>query len=66
MSETSDNIAANVAKAQSTSVDGITVNRRSITEEIEADKYLRSLDAVSSPAANFRNMVCKIVPPGSH
>jgi len=64
MSDLSDQILIDAAKAAATSNDGVSVSKRSLTELIEADKYLRAITAASSPADSFRLMNAKIVPPG--
>lgn len=66
MSDISDQVEADALKPQSMSSDGQTVVKRSLTELIEADKYTRANTAAASPAAMFRSMNCKIVPPGGH
>lgn len=66
MSAIEDQLAAEALKAQTVSNDGVTVSRRSLTELIEYEKHLASKAAVASPAAMFRGMNCKIVPPGGH
>lgn len=64
MSELSDQIATDATKPQATSADGVSIQRRTLTEQIAADKYGRDIAATESPAALFRGMNCKIVPPG--
>lgn len=64
MSDISDQITTDAAKLASSTNDGVTTSRRSLTELIEADKYTRAIDAATSPAATFRAMNCKIVAPG--
>jgi hypothetical protein len=66
MSDVSDQIAQDALKTASTSNDGVSVTRRSLMEQIEADRYLRSLASAASPAENFRLMNSKIVAPGGH
>jgi hypothetical protein len=66
MSEISDQLAAEALKAASVSNDGVTVSRRSLTELIEYEKHLAGQTAAASPAAMFRGMTCRIVPPGGH
>jgi hypothetical protein len=43
-------IAAEMAKPQSTTVDGVSVTERSLREQIEADRYLAAKAAARSPA----------------
>lgn len=62
MSEAADNIEKEAAKAQSTSVDGVTTTRRSVAERIMADKYKRAIEAQESGAAG--PIFQQIVPPG--
>jgi len=66
MSELSDQIAADALKAQSTSVDGVSVSRRSLADQIAADKYLADKAATSDMSSAIRGMIFKIVPPGGH
>ena len=64
MSDLSDQIALDAVKAASISNDGVTVARRSLADQIAADRYARDVAAAASPAANFRNMISQIVPGG--
>jgi hypothetical protein len=64
VSEISDQLAAEALKAASVSNDGVTVSRRSLTELMEYEKHLAAKTAAASPAAMFRGMTCKVVPPG--
>ena len=67
MSATSDQIAIDALKPASVSNDGVTVTRRSLKEQIEADRYLRDINATPTNAASlFKSMNFKIVPPGGH
>lgn len=67
MSDTSDQIAIDALKPASVSNDGVTVTRRSLKEQIEADRYLRDIAATpTNAAALFKSMNFKIVPPGGH
>lgn len=69
MSDLSTQIATDAAKAASTSADGISVSRRSLTDQIAADKYLASVEATKSGAkrtASLKSMISRIVPPGGH
>ena len=66
MAEPADQLAAEALKAQSVSNDGVTVSRRSLTELMEYEKHLAGKTAAASPAAMFRAMNCRIVPPGGH
>jgi len=67
VSEISDQLAAEALKAQSVSNDGVMVARRSLAELIEYEKYLASKTATAAtPAAMFRSMTSKFVPPGGH
>ena len=49
MSDLSEQIASNAVKPQSVTADGVTVTRRSLKEQIEADRYLRDT-AATDPA----------------
>lgn len=64
MSEISEQLAAEALKAQSVNADGVSVSRRSLTELMEYEKHVAAQTAAASPAAMFRSMTCKIVPPG--
>lgn len=64
MSEISDQLAAEALKAQSVTADGVSVSRRPLTELMEYEKHKAAQEATASPAAMFRSMTCKIVPPG--
>lgn len=69
MSELSSQITTDAAKAASTSVNGVSVSRRSLAEQIAADKYLASLNATSTAAnrqKTLRGMLNQIVPPGGN
>jgi hypothetical protein len=66
VSEISDQLAAEALKAQTVSNDGVTVSRRSLSELIAYEKHLASQTATASPAATFRGMTMKMVPPGGH
>ena len=66
MSDISDQLATDALKPASVSNDGVTVTRRSLSEQIAADKYLASKEASASPANVFRGMTMRVVPPGGH
>ena len=69
MADLSTEIETQAAKSASTSNDGVSVSRRSLSELIEADKYLATKTAIADaggPAAVLKRMVSKIVPPGGH
>jgi len=66
VSEISDQLAAEALKAASVSNDGVTVSRRSLTELMEYEKHLAAKTAAASPAAMFRRMTLKVVPPGGY
>jgi hypothetical protein len=66
MSDISEQLAAEALKPQSVSNDGVTVSRRSLAELIEYEKHLAAQTAAASPAAFFRGITCKVVPPGGH
>ena len=66
MAEPADQLAAEALKAASVSNDGVTVSRRSLTELMAYENHLAAKTAAASPAAMFRAMNCKIVPPGGH
>lgn len=60
-----EGIDARVAKAASTTADGVSVTRRSVADEIAWDQYKRNVNATASPAALFRGMNSVLVPPGT-
>ena len=68
MSDLSDQIAEDALKPQSTTADGVSVTRRTLTEQIAADKYAREATATdpANMAATLRGMMFKIVPPGGY
>lgn len=66
MSTLSDQIALDALKPQAVSNDGVSVTRRSLKDQIEADRYARDVAATpANAAALFRSMNYKIVPPGT-
>ena len=64
MTDLSDQIATDASKPQATANDGVSVTRRSLSEQIAADKYARSLAAVTSPVEFLRKQIIQVVPPG--
>lgn len=66
MSEPSDQLAAEALKAASVNVDGVSVNRRSLTELMEYEKHLAGKKAAANMAATVKGMFSKIVPPGGN
>lgn len=66
MSDISDQIEIDALKAASVSNDGVFVTRRSLSEQIAADKYMRAQSALASPAAMLSQMVLRVLPPGGH
>ena len=64
MTEPADQLASEALKAASTSVDGVSVTRRSLTELMEYEKHLAGKEATADMPATVRGMFCKIVPPG--
>ena len=67
MTTTSDQIAIDALKPVSVSNDGVSVTRRSIKDQIEADRYLRDIAATPANGASlFYSMNFKVVPPGGH
>lgn len=66
MSEPADQLAAEALKPASVSNDGVTISRRALKDLIEYENHLASKAATASPAAMFRAMNSKIVPPGGH
>ena len=63
-----EQLASEAAKAASTSNDGVSVSRRSLTELMEYEKHVAGKAAASASdrGAMLRSMVSKIVPPGGH
>ena len=66
MSDLSSQIETDAAKPQTVEADGVTVQRRKLTEQIAADKYLADKDATGDMASTVKNMFSRIVPPGGH
>lgn len=65
MTTPAEQLALEVAKAASTSIDGVSVSRRSLTELIEYEKHLAAKTAAAATPGNmFRSMISKAVPPG--
>jgi hypothetical protein len=64
MSELSDYIDEQAQKPQGSAVDGQSIQRRSLRELHEHEDRELARAATASPAASFRNMVSKLVPPG--
>lgn len=64
MSDLTTNIESEAAKAATVTNDGVTVGRRSISELIAADKYLKANDAAASISDTVKNIFSRIVPPG--
>ena len=57
-------ISENASGPQQATVDGTTIRRHGLRDQIEADRYLASRQAVrNSPATAFVRL--KIVPPGT-
>jgi len=63
MSDVSDNIETTATGVESATADGISVKRPSLRDQIEADKYLRRIDARTHPERQLNRV--QIVPPGS-
>ena len=66
MTTPSEQLQTELTKAASTTIDGVTQSRRSLSELIEYDKYLASKNATANPAGALQAMTVKIVPPGGH
>jgi len=64
MPEPADQLAAEALKPASGSVDGISISRRSLTELMDYEKHQAAKAATASPAAMFKGMTLRIVPPG--
>ncbi len=60
MSETIEQQAASPKKVV---VDGLTVESHSLKDQIEADRYLKTQQAMRSPSRGLR--LSKLVPPGA-
>ena len=58
-----DLIRENAAGPKQAVVDGVTVQQHSLQDQIAADKYLASKEAVKNPARALIRV--KIIPPGS-
>lgn len=66
MADLSDQIETQATKNKTVKTDGVEVTRRSISEQIEADRYLAEKAATSDMGATVKNMFSRIVPPGGH
>ena len=62
MSDTADKIQSEAQKPKSVSTDGVVTTRRSIADQIMADKYKRAVDAQEAGAAG--PVFQQIVAPG--
>lgn len=62
----SDQIAEDATRSQNVTHGGKSVTRRSLKEQIEADKYLAQKSAAQNMAATVKGMFSRIVPPGGH
>lgn len=58
-----DAIKENAAGPKRASSDSVTVEQHSLTEQIEADRYVRSKNAMSPGNLGFKRTKC--IPPGS-
>jgi len=58
-----DAIKQNAEGPKQASADGVSTQQHSLADQIEADKYLASKEAMKSPAKAFARV--KIVPPGT-
>jgi hypothetical protein len=63
MSDLTTQIETEAAKAQTVTVDGQTIVRRTLKEQIEADQYLKANQAAGR-GAPWGLRFAKIVPPG--
>lgn len=57
-------IDAALAKPAAQAADGVSESNRSADDLIKLQNHRRALQAANDPAAFFRGMTCKIVPPG--
>lgn len=58
-----DAITQNAEGPKQASTDGVSVQQHALSDQIEADKYLASKEAMKNPAKAFARV--KIVPPGT-
>lgn len=58
-----DAIKQNAEGPRQASADGVSVQKHSLADQIEADKYLASKEAAKNPAKMITRV--KIVPPGT-
>jgi len=65
MADIDDQILADAAKPLSVTNGDVSTTRRSLREQIEADKYLEQKAAAGSPFDIFKANTRKIVPPGA-
>ena len=64
MSDVSDKIAADALKTQSTTNDGVSITRRSLKDQIEADRYLRDIAATDPENAGLGFRINQVVANG--
>jgi hypothetical protein len=66
MTTPAEQLASEMSKAQSTTIDGVSQTRRSLSELMEYEKHLAAQQAAANPARAFKGMTMKVVPPGGH
>lgn len=66
MSDLSDRIETDALKPQSVTADGVSITRRSLADQIAADKYLADKAASADMSRTVKNLFSRIVPPGGH
>ncbi|MCP4510362.1 MAG: hypothetical protein GY826_28645 [Fuerstiella sp.] len=64
MSELSDQITTDALKPQSISADGVTVAQRSLSDQIDVDRYLRDVSATDPANTGPGFRISQIVPSG--
>ncbi len=65
MSTPEEILAANAEKAQSTTADGVSVSRRSLSELMEYERHEAAKTATASISDFLNNSRRKLVPPGA-
>jgi hypothetical protein len=66
MSDLSEQIVTDAAKAKTVTHGGTTLARRDISEQIEADRYLEEKAVARNTGRTIKSMVMRIVTPGGH
>jgi hypothetical protein len=66
MSDLSEQIITDAAKAKTVTHGGTTLTRRDIGEQIEADRYAEEKAVAQNMGRTVKSLFSRIVPPGGH